>query len=130
MPNAGVAIVNAGSVLPDAEVAAMVPALQSQVSGHLAPVWGVDATPRGLSRPYRWGLSHAVKHWRITCRLQYSRRARTGKRLSRGFANMLPEVTRFQQVAQLVERDGVRIIGNDEVPRTKWPQSWRKSLYR
>jgi hypothetical protein len=55
MPNIGVAIVNASTVLSDREVAAAIPALQTQVSEHLAPVWGMDATiyfiPHGTSIP-------------------------------------------------------------------------------
>jgi hypothetical protein len=38
-----VAIINASTVLTDNEVQASVPALQTQVHDHLAPVWGVDA---------------------------------------------------------------------------------------
>jgi hypothetical protein len=40
----GVAVINACTVLPNEAIAATVPALQTQVSEHLASVWGVDAT--------------------------------------------------------------------------------------
>ena len=62
MPNIGVAIVNASTVLQDEDVSQACPALQTQVSEHLAPVWGVDATlyfiPRGAAPPPGvWWLS-------------------------------------------------------------------------
>jgi hypothetical protein len=44
MPNIGIAVINASTVLQDADVAAAIPALQTQVSEHLAFVWGIDAT--------------------------------------------------------------------------------------
>jgi hypothetical protein len=62
MPTIGVAVINASTVLNDDSVAAVVPALQTQVSEHLAPVWGIDATvvfvPTGTSPPGGlWWLS-------------------------------------------------------------------------
>ena len=44
MLNTSVAVINASTVLRDDDVAAAVPALQKQVSEHLAAVWGIDAT--------------------------------------------------------------------------------------
>jgi hypothetical protein len=43
MANTKVAIINASTVLNDAAVQAVIPALQEQVSSHFAPRWGVDA---------------------------------------------------------------------------------------
>ena len=62
MPNNGVAIINASTLLRDSDVAAAVPALQRQVTEHLAVVWGIDATlyfvPQGASPPAgTWWLS-------------------------------------------------------------------------
>jgi hypothetical protein len=55
MPTNVVAIINASTVLGDDSVAAVVPALQTQVSQQLAPVWGIDAqllfVPTGSSPP-------------------------------------------------------------------------------
>jgi len=55
MPHIGVAVINASTVLRDDDVAAIVPALQTQVSEHLALVWGIDAIlyfmPKGASIP-------------------------------------------------------------------------------
>jgi hypothetical protein len=39
-----IAILNASSVLTDAEVAAAIPALQTQISRDFAPIWNIDAT--------------------------------------------------------------------------------------
>jgi hypothetical protein len=44
MPDIGVAIINASTVLQDDDVANVVPALQTQVSEHLSLAWGMDAT--------------------------------------------------------------------------------------
>jgi hypothetical protein len=43
MPNIQVAVINASTVLTDAQVNAIVPALQQQVHNDFAPVWGIDA---------------------------------------------------------------------------------------
>jgi hypothetical protein len=43
MSNTTVSIINAGSVLSDDEVRAVVPALQTQLQRDFGPVWGVDA---------------------------------------------------------------------------------------
>ena len=55
MPDIAVALINASTVLRDDEIRAVVPALQKQVSQHLAQVWGIDAAlafvPRGATRP-------------------------------------------------------------------------------
>ena len=55
MPDIAIAIINAGTVIGDQEIAAALPALQKQVTEHLAPVWGVDATlfftPSGQTLP-------------------------------------------------------------------------------
>lgn len=53
MSNIRVSVINASKILSDAQVEAVVPALQKQVSLDFAPVWGIDATlmfvPRGAS---------------------------------------------------------------------------------
>ena len=46
MADIKVAVINASSVLTDAEVAAVVPALQTQVTRDFAPAWGVPAEIR------------------------------------------------------------------------------------
>lgn len=46
MADIKVAVINASSVLTDAEVAAVVPALQTQVTRDFAPAWGVAADIR------------------------------------------------------------------------------------
>jgi hypothetical protein len=46
MANFKIAILNASTVLSDDDVAAIVPALQTQVSRDFAPVWGLDADLR------------------------------------------------------------------------------------
>jgi hypothetical protein len=55
MPNMVVGVINASSVVQDNEVFETVKALQVQVSEHLAPSWGVDASlhfiPRNLTPP-------------------------------------------------------------------------------
>ncbi len=43
MANITVAVMNASTVLTDADVKVAVPALQTQVHNHFAPAWGVDA---------------------------------------------------------------------------------------
>jgi hypothetical protein len=43
MPNIQVAILNQSTVLTDAQVSAVIPALQTQVHDHFAPAWGIDA---------------------------------------------------------------------------------------
>lgn len=43
MASITVAVMNASTVLTDAEVKAVVPALQTQVHNHFAPAWGIDA---------------------------------------------------------------------------------------
>ena len=54
MANIKISIVNSSTVLTDAEVKAVVPALQTQVSRDFAPAWGIDAdltfVPKG-SKP-------------------------------------------------------------------------------
>ncbi len=57
-----VAIINASSVLTDAEVQAAVPALQTQVHRDFAPAWGIDAdltfVPQGQQPPLgAWWLT-------------------------------------------------------------------------
>jgi len=55
-----IAIINASTVLPDAEVQRAIPALQKQVSKHFYPIWGVNArlvfTPKGVlpHKGYWW----------------------------------------------------------------------------
>jgi hypothetical protein len=44
MPDIAVAIINASTVLGDQDVAAAISSLQRQISEHLAPIWGVDAS--------------------------------------------------------------------------------------
>jgi len=55
MSKIGVAVINASTVLPDNDVAVVIPALQTQVSEHLALAWGIDATlyfvPQGAPPP-------------------------------------------------------------------------------
>lgn len=55
MSPVNVAIINNSQVLKDDEIAAVVPALQTQVSKHLAPKWSIDATlqfvPSGKNAP-------------------------------------------------------------------------------
>lgn len=50
-----IAVINASTVLTDSQVQSVVPALQSQVSQHFAPAWGVDANltfiPQGSTPP-------------------------------------------------------------------------------
>src|SRR5260370_15791019 len=46
MANFKIAVLNASSVLTDDDVAAVVPALQTQVSRDFAPIWGIDADLR------------------------------------------------------------------------------------
>ncbi|MFI2201691.1 hypothetical protein ACH47Z_13125 [Streptomyces sp. NPDC020192] len=43
MPNIKIQVTNESTVLSDGEVAAVVPALQKQVTEHFAPAWGTDA---------------------------------------------------------------------------------------
>jgi hypothetical protein len=43
MADIKVAVINASTVLTDAQVQAVVPALQTQVHSHFAPAWGIDA---------------------------------------------------------------------------------------
>ena len=43
MANVQIAVINASTVLNDAEVQAAVPALQTQVHRDFAPPWGIDA---------------------------------------------------------------------------------------
>ena len=38
-----IAVVNQSSLVSDDEIAAIVPALQRQVSEHFSPIWGIDA---------------------------------------------------------------------------------------
>jgi len=40
---ADVAVINASSVCADAEIASYLPALQTQVTNHFSPFWGIDA---------------------------------------------------------------------------------------
>jgi hypothetical protein len=61
MANIQVAVVNQSTVLTDDQVAAAVPALQTQVSRDFAPVWGIDAdltfVPQGSQPgPNAWCL--------------------------------------------------------------------------
>ena len=55
MSNIKVAVINASTVLKDAEVHKAVPALQAQVHDDFAPAWGVDAdlifVPKGTEPP-------------------------------------------------------------------------------
>jgi hypothetical protein len=55
MANIGIAIINASTAIGDDAVGTAVPALQTQVSEHLAPIWGVDAelffVPSGAPPP-------------------------------------------------------------------------------
>lgn len=46
MPNIKIAVINASTVVKDADVKTALPAFQSQVSDDFAPVWGIDATLR------------------------------------------------------------------------------------
>jgi hypothetical protein len=60
-PMISIAVINASTVLSDDQVASAVPALQTQVSQHFAPAWGVDAqlsvVPAGQSpAPGAWWL--------------------------------------------------------------------------
>ncbi|WP_052681518.1 hypothetical protein [Saccharothrix sp. ST-888] len=60
MPNVKIEVTNESHTLTDAEVEAVVPALQIQVSRDVAPVWGIDAelsyvAPKALS-PQAWWL--------------------------------------------------------------------------
>ncbi|OHX36701.1 hypothetical protein BJL95_02150 [Methylomonas sp. LWB] len=50
MPNIHVAVINASTVVKDEDFAKTVAALQIQVSRDFAPVWGIDATLRALSK--------------------------------------------------------------------------------
>ena len=43
MANIQIAVINASTVLKDADVQAVVPALQTQVHRDFAPPWGIDA---------------------------------------------------------------------------------------
>ncbi|MEW2306766.1 hypothetical protein AB0958_43710 [Streptomyces sp. NPDC006655] len=43
MPNVKIQVTNESTVLKDGDVAAVVPALQKQVTEHFAPAWGIDA---------------------------------------------------------------------------------------
>src|SRR5258708_5261525 len=61
MANIRIAVINASTVLTDAQVKAAVPALQTQVHRDFAPAWGVDAdlsfVPKGESPdPGAWWL--------------------------------------------------------------------------
>src|SRR5207247_10285081 len=55
MPTIKVAVINASTVLKDADAGRAVPALQAQVHDDFAPAWGVDADlvfiPRGAAPP-------------------------------------------------------------------------------
>lgn len=62
MPNTSVAIINASTVLRDDDVAAVVPALQKQVSEHLSAVWGIDATLNFVQQ----GASPPAGTWWLT----------------------------------------------------------------
>ena len=53
MPPVQIAVLNASTVLTDAQVQAVVPALQTQVSRDFAPVWGVDATLSFVARGHQ-----------------------------------------------------------------------------
>jgi hypothetical protein len=62
MANIQISIINASTVLRDADVQAVVPALQTQVRRDFAPVWGTDAdltfVPTGAQPPAgTWWLS-------------------------------------------------------------------------
>lgn len=62
MPNIQLAVINASTVLTDADVQPVVAALQTQVSDHFAPVWGVDADLTfvpigGTPAPGSWWLA-------------------------------------------------------------------------
>lgn len=61
MSNIQIAILNHSTVLTDTQVQAVVPALQTQVTDHFAPVWGIHAdltfVPHGQSpAPGTWWL--------------------------------------------------------------------------
>jgi len=61
MANIKIAVINASTVLTDAQVQSVVPALQTQVHRDFAPLWGTDAdltfVPKGASpAPGAWWL--------------------------------------------------------------------------
>ncbi len=61
MANIQVAVINESTVLTDAQLQAVIPALQTQVSRDFAPVWGIDAelifVPHGSQPPaHAWWL--------------------------------------------------------------------------
>jgi hypothetical protein len=62
MANINIAVINASTVVKDAEVQAALPAFQTQVSRDFAPAWGVDAALRfvakgGKPKPGEWWLA-------------------------------------------------------------------------
>ena len=62
MSNIRVAVINASTTLTDAEVQAVVPALQVQVHNDFAPAWGIDADlsfvgTGGQPAPGAWSLA-------------------------------------------------------------------------
>jgi hypothetical protein len=62
MPNIQVSVINASTVVTDAECASLTAALQRQVSDDFAPVWGIDAAvgfvaSGGKPQPNTWWLS-------------------------------------------------------------------------
>lgn len=59
MAHIKIAVVNASTVLTDAQVKAVVPALQTQVSRDFAPAWGVDADLRFVPK----GSKPAAGEW-------------------------------------------------------------------
>ena len=62
MSNVKVAVINASTVLKDADIGKVVPALQAQVRNDFAPAWGIDAdlvfVPKGSEPPLgAWWLA-------------------------------------------------------------------------
>ena len=55
MPSTLIALVNASTTLADTDIAVVIPSLQTQVSQHFSPAWGMDATvqfvPKGSQPP-------------------------------------------------------------------------------
>ncbi|MBV8658125.1 MAG: hypothetical protein JO142_09920 [Burkholderiales bacterium] len=62
MANIQIAVINASTLMSDADISAAIPALQTQISRDFAPVWGVDASlrfvPKGQNPlPTEWWLT-------------------------------------------------------------------------